>query len=593
MEMNCFLCHLTQPNNSERITAIQAGQGDWAATATLLGTGIVDSASAGYQWNTSAFDADGKLSAPFVTIQDPASDNCAQCHGLVHTDAEQPLTLTGCDLEQTQTSVTGQVVSGQKISVSGMNLANKEDLDRSWDIHAERGLSCTDCHYALNNPAYYQSGDENKPSHLVFDPRRLEIGEFLQKPDHNFARGQSTQFTVAADLKGTMRRCESCHDSSGHASWLPYAERHMGEMACETCHIPQMYAPAVQSYDWTVLTTSGQPASVCRGVETAPAAGAVDDLVTGFQPVLMQRTNIDGEKLLAPYNLSLSWYWVYDDPAGLRPVRLEDLQAVWLDGGVYAPEVLAAFDADKDGTLAETELRIDSDEKQNLITARLTALGLANPRIQGQVQPYSINHNVTRGEWVTRECQSCHGDNSRLSAAMPLSDYLPGGVMPEFVQDGNAGATNGLAVQDGALVYTPNTAEYGLYVFGHNRVNWVDWLGALFFVGAVLGVSGHGGLRFYRALKAPKHSAATKRVYMYSIYERFWHWLQTFTIGILILTGSGDPPAGYVRLAELPVHGHHPQCSGGRPGDQRGPLPVLPPGKRRDPAVHPPPLRLL
>ena len=41
----------------------------------------------------------------------------------------------------------------------------------------------------------------------------------------------------------------------------------MAELACETCHIPQLYAPAVQSVDWTVLQADGQPASACRGVE--------------------------------------------------------------------------------------------------------------------------------------------------------------------------------------------------------------------------------------------------------------------------------------------------------------------------------------
>jgi hypothetical protein len=38
-----------------------------------------------------------------------------------------------------------------------MNLADK-GTHRSFDIHAERGLKCTDCHYSLNNPAYYQAG---------------------------------------------------------------------------------------------------------------------------------------------------------------------------------------------------------------------------------------------------------------------------------------------------------------------------------------------------------------------------------------------------------------------------------------------------
>ena len=75
------------------------------------------------------------------------------------------------------------------------------------------------------------------------------------------------------------------------------------------------------------------------------------DLVTGFQPVLLQRTNVDGDTLLAPYNLITTWYWVYDDANGnTRPVRLTDLQAAYFENGSYAPEILAAFDANGDGS---------------------------------------------------------------------------------------------------------------------------------------------------------------------------------------------------------------------------------------------------
>jgi hypothetical protein len=76
-----------------------------------------------------------------------------------------------------------------------------------------------------------------------------------------------------------MRRCDSCHEAQKtHADWLPYAERHMEVVACETCHIPQMYAPAIQSYDWTVLKADGAPISTCRGIE---GQDTVTDLVTG------------------------------------------------------------------------------------------------------------------------------------------------------------------------------------------------------------------------------------------------------------------------------------------------------------------------
>lgn len=536
VEVNCFLCHLTQPNNAARLAAIRSDRGEWAATATLLGTGIVNQEGEELRWNPAAFSSDGQLDQPYVSIQDPTNANCGQCHGLVHTDPEQPLTLVGCSAEANwQTGTTGQVISGQRISLSGMNLADKANLNRSWDIHAERGLSCTDCHFSLNNPAYYQASADSRPGHLQYDPRRLEIGEYLQKPDHNLARGQSAQHLIAPELKGTMRRCESCHDAATHRDWLPYTERHMEELACETCHIPQVYAPAVQMIDWTALQASGEPLSECRGVQGN--SNTLKDLVTGFQPVLLQRSNIDGGEMLAPYNLITTWYWVYDSPEGVRPVLLEDLQRAWLTDRGYAPEVLQALDQDGDGQLTAQEARLDTPEKQALIAGRLQQLGLSNPRIQGEIQPYSINHDVTRGEWVTRDCQTCHSDNSRLTASMQLASYLPGGVVPQFVEGTNAQNSSGLAVQDGALTYTPITAEHGLYVFGHNRANWVDWVGALFFVGVLLGVVGHGGLRLYRTLRQPKPPVHLKEVYMYAVYERFWHWLQTFTIVILLLTG--------------------------------------------------------
>ena len=535
IEMNCFLCHLEGPNNTARIDAIEMDQAGWASTATLIGTGIVEQNDTGYQWDPEAFNAAGELDEAYITIQDPTDSNCAQCHGLVHTDPDQPLTLVGCSLENWQTATTGQVISAQKISLSGMNLEDKAALARSWDIHAERGLTCTDCHYSLNNPVYAQKDTNDQPEHLQYDPRRLEIGEYLERPDHNFARGQSAQLALAPESRGTMRRCESCHDTTMHADWLPYSERHLQELTCETCHIPQLYAPAVQSYDWTVLEVNGEPVETCRGVEGE--SGTLADLVTGFQPVLLERTNMDGSTALAPYNLVTTWYWVYDEPNGPRPVRMDDLRAVWFDGDQVAPEIMQAFDSNQNGELSPLELRLDTPEKQALIAGRLGTLGLANPRIEGEIQPYSINHNVGNGDWVTRDCQTCHSDDSRLAAPVILANYLPGGVMPEFTQGTNVETSSGLSVEDGALVYRPQTENQGHYVLGHNRVSWIDGFGAIFFVGVLLGVVGHGSLRLRKALRRPRPDHPKKRVYMYAVYERFWHWLQTFTIVILLFTG--------------------------------------------------------
>jgi thiosulfate reductase cytochrome b subunit len=545
VEMDCFVCHLTQPDASARAKTITAGNFAWANTASLSATGIVTPTADGFAWQSEAFGEDGKLLPAFVQIQDPTNENCAACHGVVHTDAKQPLVFGACDLSQPQTATTGQVVSPQLVSQSGINLAGKATLDRPWDVHAERALKCTDCHYALNNPVHAQEAAGSQPNHLVYDPRRLELGEYLQRPNHDLARGASAQFTIDEAQKGSMRRCESCHAAEEtHNDWLPYSERHMEVLACESCHIPTLYAPAIEAVDWTVLQADGTPVTQCRGVEggSGGSADTVDGLVTGYEPVLMQRTNVDGDTMLAPYNLISAWYWVFDDANGApAPVRQQDLEAVYLDQGFesggYAPEIVTGFDANGDGQVETAELVIDSDAKQSLISQRLRALGLANPRIEAQTRPYSINHSVTRDEWVTKDCQACHANNSRVAAGLSISSRTPGEVLPTFVADNNVTASGAFESANGVLRYQPALRADGIYIFGHNRVAWIDLFGALFFAGTLLAVTVHGTLRFVAAMRRPRHAHKLKRVYMYRAYERFWHWLQTITIIILLFTG--------------------------------------------------------
>ena len=537
MEMNCFLCHLETPNTEARSEAIHSGEFGNANTATLLDLNIVAKSADGWNWNTEAFNENGELKSDALGIQDPTNANCATCHGEVHPNSGDPLTISACDLDYPQTATTGQVISGQRINQSGVNLTGKNELDRSWDIHAERQLQCTDCHYALNNPAHASELQSNNPSHLIYDPRSLEINEYLQRPDHNFARGDSAQFNVAPEYKSTMRRCENCHDTNkSHAGWLPYNDRHMQVIACETCHIPQMYAPAYSTVDWTVIHSDGTARSECRGIEGTDTA---TDLVTGFQPVLMQRTDTQsGKTLFAPYNLITSFFWVYEDANGSqRPVRKVDLEAAYLNNGSYAADVVTAFDANGDGELSDKELVLDTEAKQKLIADKLEALGLKTVRIQGQVQPYSINHNIVDSESATRECKTCHNTDSRITAPILLADSAPAGVIPDFVTGNNVAITGSLLNDNDALYYSPLNENDETYIFGHNRIAWVDWFGALLFLGTVAGVAGHGTIRFIAARKHIKPQVATKSVYMYEAYERFWHWLQTAAIVILLLTG--------------------------------------------------------
>lgn len=535
IEMNCFLCHTPSPDSDARAEAIHSGDFKWANTATLMGSGIVYKSGDQYLWNEAAFQSDGELAPEFINIQDPTNVNCGQCHGLVHDDLSEPLVSGGCVPERRRTVTTGQIIAGQKMSDSGMNLAGKDTLSRSWDIHAERLVNCTDCHFSLNNPVYYQEDEQSRPEHLLFDPRRIEIGEYLQQPVHQFARGQSAQSNISPELVDTMRRCESCHTTDSGHDWLPYQDRHFEAMSCESCHIPKLYSNALAQLDYTVLNLDSEPQKDCRGIEGDPLS--LSSLITGFEPVLLPRQDVDGNIKLAPYNLVSSWYWIYGDPP--RPVRLQDLEAAYHSGEGYHPDVLDAFDENGDRQLDEAELAIDNPEKERVITGHLQDLGIENPRIVGDIQPYSINHDVANGEWVTRDCQECHGNESRIYQPFKLASYLPGGKLPEFAPGSNVQATGEILLDEesGELFYLPLVEDENFYILGYDRVNWVDLAGSLIFLGVVLAISVHAGMRFYASLRSEPARPELKRVYMYSVYERLWHWLQTFVILLLLFTG--------------------------------------------------------
>jgi thiosulfate reductase cytochrome b subunit len=535
VEMNCFLCHTPDPDVDARADALHGGEFGWANAATLASSGIVEKMGDTFQWNPDAFQANGELAAEYITIQDPTNENCGQCHGLVHDELQEPLVAGGCVPERMRTVTTGQIISGQKLSDSGMNLNDKDSLNRSWDVHAERLLDCTDCHFSLNNPVYYQEKETDRPEHLVFDPRRIEMGEYLQQPIHQFARGQSAQSNINPELTNTMRRCESCHTTESGHDWLPYQDRHFESLSCETCHVPKLYSNALAQLDYTVINKDSTPAKDCRGIIGDP--NSLSSLITGFEPVLLPRQDVDGNTKLAPYNLVSSWYWIYGDPP--RPVRLQDLEAAYLDGGSYHSEILAAFDADGDGELNSSELQIDNSGKEALIIDRLEGLGVENPRIVGDIQPYSINHDVAHGEWVTKDCQECHSAESRIYQPFKLASYLPGGKMPQFVEGSNV-LNNGevtLDAESGELFYIPLSEDKNFYILGSDRVSWVDLIGSLIFLGVVIAITGHAGLRFLTTLRHKPAEPELEKIYMYSVYERLWHWLQTFVILLLLFTG--------------------------------------------------------
>lgn len=527
-EMNCFLCHLSNPNNDARLEVLARGNFDWASTATLISTGLVSESAGGFVWNVDAFSDDGELLANTITIQDPGIENCGQCHGTVHIE-DEPLIVNGCEDTGNDTSTTGQIFSAQRLKDTAMNLSNKDGLTRSFDIHIERGLDCVDCHYSLNNPVYANGQGADSLEHLDYDPRGLEIGEYLLMPSHEFARSGSSTIVVGGGDSTGVGGCDSCHNPDSSHTWLPYVDTHMDAINCETCHIPQLYAPAIQAVDNTVVHPSIQSNISCRGVEGN--TGSIADLITGFEPAILLQENQNGDLKFSPYNLITTWFWIDEDIA----IDQGDLEKVFKDG---QDEILAVFDEDLNGEINNNELVLNTAEKVSLIADRLKALGYTDPQIIAETQPYKINHNVANGDWVVQDCEICHSDTSKMTNAFKISDQLPGGVLPEFVL-GTTVITDGefSVGDDGAVYFNPSPEDQGNYIFGHNQVSWVDWFGVLSFIGVFMGVVIHGGLRVIASKKAPKVVHKTKRVYMYTFYERLWHWLQTFTILLLTFTG--------------------------------------------------------
>ena len=425
-QMNCFLCHIAQPDHAGRLEAIQSGKPEWSLSATLASTGLLAKTADGYRWNSERVAEDGEAE---LHLQPVAEANCGACHGMVH-DGSSPLRVELGSSTEWTTEKTGQVFSPQRVRLSAMNLKNKDQLDMPWDVHAERLVSCGDCHYSRGRPERLAG----------------EVAE-INEP--------------ASD--GSRRRCESCHSLTGTHSWLPEQDRHFKAVACESCHVPELQMAAQQTIDATVLRLEGTAQLSYRGVD-----GDIQDLrdclyfceifdqftttayIRGYKPLLRIGTNAQGDYKVLPYNLVTRWFWV--DRENEAEVAADTLARAWISDRAYEQEIMQAFDADRNGKLEADELRLDSSSKVVLIKERLRANGVKNPYIRGEVRAYHIHHNVRHGDLVNRDCTRCHDGDEQGSTAFTLSPYRPGNVEPTIA------ATSTDIVLDGELLINENGA---------------------------------------------------------------------------------------------------------------------------------------
>ena len=477
---NCFFCHVRRAAFELARATLKAGNSPWVATATLANTELVMSANAvenaPFVYAKEAFASDGSVSADQLGLGPPSNDACGACHGLV---SRQSPKLADWLQRPRLTEQTGQVFSPERVSASTLNLKDREHLTRPWDVHAERLLGCSDCHFVANDPRS-RALSQSVPETLRFEPRHAGIGAFLRRPDHDFARGER------------QVRCENCHDARPLHEFLPHTERHLARVGCEVCHVPRSLVPALREVDASLPTAPGQPRLSYRGIE-----GSLEEpsgTITGFEPYVIPRSDARGNSKLTAVNFVTTWDW--REGSGSRVEDAVVNRALFDSAGRLKREIIAALDLNHDGQLRDREWLLDTDARVRAVAGVLARAGVREPKRVGEVRAIPIRHGIVGGKSALRDCTSCHARDSRLSRPGIVAQAVAPSSTLKYAGDT---AEISLAIepmQASALAVARSGArQRSDYVFGASRTPWLDTAGISVASLVLLGALAHGGMR--------------------------------------------------------------------------------------------------
>ncbi|MCK5799351.1 MAG: hypothetical protein KAI47_19305, partial [Deltaproteobacteria bacterium] len=407
----CVLCHLEGASTKGFKEALAVGKSAWAATAALLGTKLVSFNGKTYTYNKAAF-GDGEVTLKLGHTQ---MANCSGCHGPAETHDDAAGFHTHLDGNAWMSIKEGQAFAGMPIRRSAMNVAGRDHRAGPWDVHAERLVTCTDCH-------------------------------------HNTTRPKQLEGVKIAKVKpGQRRSCRSCHDLTDIHQTLKEKKKHLAALTCEACHVPKLQLGGAKQLDFTTMHADGSPLVTWRGVKDGIMVSA-STFIKPQDPILGFTKTVEGKKI-APFNIVGTWRWV--DASGKAVATSLVRRAMLAKTGAFLPAVVAAFDANGDKKLSDKELRLDAPKKSTLISQRLAALGVKGPKIAGELQAFPVYHGV---QWLPAKkgCARCHGSKKAPSTkTISLTTYLPGGVAPKATKDFTARMPG--SVQKTAKGYTYQT----------------------------------------------------------------------------------------------------------------------------------------
>ncbi|MBM4289014.1 MAG: formate dehydrogenase subunit gamma [Deltaproteobacteria bacterium] len=200
VEADCLICHLPGYNFPERNKQLKMWNFKWASTAASGIGQVVGLVKEGQEprvfYNRRLFNEDGKIVLDLA--YPPPSENCNFCHGI--SDAKK----------------------------RGFSWNDR----RNFDVHNSRGMSCADCHPAIEDP-------------------KLKITRI----QHQFAKGDENVSSVRDDLDNTIMTCKDCHYQgymgAPRPAHLSVRPNHLEKLACEVCHIPQLHIAGGEGFDVT------------------------------------------------------------------------------------------------------------------------------------------------------------------------------------------------------------------------------------------------------------------------------------------------------------------------------------------------------
>jgi len=154
---------------------------------------------------------------------------------------------------------------------------------------------------------------------------------------------------------------------------------------------------------------------------------------------------------------------------------------------------------------------------------------------RGEVVASPVAHGVVGGDHALRECTACHGPDTRVAARIDLGPGPSGG---QAVLREDPRLAGGLSLAEGAGGWTlsVHADQAGFWVLGHDAHVWAGRLGLGVVSLVCLGILLHGGFRWILLRRRPAF-VASGRAYLYSRYERLWHWLQALAVLVLMATG--------------------------------------------------------